>query len=250
MLNFGQPSKQVTSPRCLGSQIVFIVPVGRKDMRDPIDHTDIGRGKLPDLVRIVGQKADRTDIELPQNLRRRHIDTLIGVESKVFIGIDGINPQILQGIRPEFVNQSNVAAFLRQVDQYAAAGAGDLANRAAQLITAIASQAAKQVASKALRMQADQHRPAGVEIANDDRHMFLATIKRPECNKTSVLRVAQRYRRRGCSHQTVGPQSLERLNLARLHRQQSSLPTHGRLPVDIDGGSAGEKDRTAATGRT
>lgn len=66
----------------------------------------------------------------------------------------------------------DAAAFLRQIQQHAAAGFVDDADRAAQLFAAVAAQAAEQIAGEAFRMQARQHRLRRIRRADHQRKML------------------------------------------------------------------------------
>src|SRR3546814_4283673 len=77
---------------------------------------------------------------------------------------DLVGTQVLQAVRLELVYQPDVAAFLGQIEQHAAAGCGDRPDRSAQLVAAVAAQAAEQVAGQAGRLQPDQNRLGRIGI--------------------------------------------------------------------------------------
>ena len=82
------------------------------------------------------------EAELAQHLGGRQIDPLVGVEAELLVGVDRIEPGILQLIGAQLVDEADAAALLREVQQHAAARRGDRGDRAAQLVAAIAAQAA------------------------------------------------------------------------------------------------------------
>ena len=84
----------------------------------------------------------RREAELAQHLGGRQIDPLVGVEAELLVGVDRVEPGILQLVGAQLVDQPDAAAFLRQIEQHAAAGRGDRGDRAAQLVAAVAAQAA------------------------------------------------------------------------------------------------------------
>ncbi len=61
------------------------------------------------------------DVELAQHLGGRLIDPLIGAEAELQIGLQRIRAGILQLIGAQLVHQADAAAFLREIEQHAAA---------------------------------------------------------------------------------------------------------------------------------
>ena len=82
------------------------------------------------------------EAELAQHLGGRQIDPLVGVEAELLVGVERIEPGILQLIGAQLVDEPDAAAFLREIEQHPAARRGDRGDRAAQLVAAIAAQAA------------------------------------------------------------------------------------------------------------
>ena len=74
------------------------------------------------------------------------------------IGFDRIEPFVLQLVGFDLLDQADAAAFLRQVNQHAAAFAADHIERHVKLVAAIAAERFEQVAGEAGRMQPHQRR--------------------------------------------------------------------------------------------
>src|SRR5581483_8425121 len=72
--------------------------------------------------------------ELTQHLRRREIDPLVGVEAELLVGVDRVEPGILELVGAQLVDQADAAALLREIEQNAAARLGDRGDGAAQLL--------------------------------------------------------------------------------------------------------------------
>ena len=129
--------------RRLGAQIALVVPVRREDVGHALGDGDAAAIERGDLLGVVGQQADAQEAQLAQHLGGREVDALVGVEAELLVGIDGVETGILELVGAQLVDQADAAAFLREIEQNAATGAGDLADRAAQLIAAIAAQRAE-----------------------------------------------------------------------------------------------------------
>ena len=65
----------------LGAQVVFVVFVRRKGMRDPFLNGDAAIGKGRNLVRVVGHQPHPVETELVQDLSGGQINLLIGIEA-------------------------------------------------------------------------------------------------------------------------------------------------------------------------
>ena len=122
-------------------------------MRNPFLDYNIMRFQRRDLVRIVRHQADTVETEAVQHHRSRCIDPLIRVEAKLLVCVYRIEAVILQLVGAKLVDETDPAAFLRQIQQNAAAIRRDFSNCAAQLISTVATQAGKQIPGKAFRMQ-------------------------------------------------------------------------------------------------
>src|SRR5262249_28025475 len=125
--------------------------------------------------------------QLAQHLGCRQIDALIGVESQLLVGVEGVGSLILQTISPQLVNQTDTAPLLRQIDQQAVALARDLRDGAAELVPAIAAQAAQEIAGKAFGMQAGQDRAVARRLADDDCKVLRTAITRAKGDYPGVL---------------------------------------------------------------
>ena len=123
--------------------------------------------------------------------------TFVGVEAELFVGLEGVEALVLQGVGAQLVDQSDAAAFLGEIKDDAGAHRANMAHRAAQLIAAIAPQAADQIAGETLRMQPHHHRLARRQrFADDDRQMLGAAVAGAKGDDGRVLGVGQRHPRR------------------------------------------------------
>ena len=92
---------------------------------------------------------------------------------------------------------------LRGMDYFHDAFGGDLIDRAAQLLSAIAFERAEKVAREAFRMQAGQDGPGRLGFADDDREMLGPAVQRAERSDPRGFGAFERYPRRGHALQPV-----------------------------------------------
>ncbi len=64
------------------------------------------------------------EAELAQHLGRRQIDPLVGVEAQLLVGVERVEAGILQLVGAQLVDEADAAAFLREIEQHAAARRG------------------------------------------------------------------------------------------------------------------------------
>ncbi len=109
----------------LGRQILFIVRVGGQDDGQAFGHLDARAFQPLDLLGIVGEQPHLFDAQQLEHARRDREITRVDGKAKADIGIDGIEPLILQGISAQLVDEADPAPFLPQIEQHAPAGVGD-----------------------------------------------------------------------------------------------------------------------------
>ena len=63
-----------------------------------------------------------------QDLRADAVVALIGLEPELLVGLDRVEPLVLQRIRADLVRETDAPAFLIQVEQHAASFGGDAAH--------------------------------------------------------------------------------------------------------------------------
>ena len=77
--------------------------------------------------------------------------TRVDVESELQVGVDGIGTAVLESVRVELRQQADAAPLVAaHVDDRSSPGGGDASHGCAQLLAAVASQAAEGVAGEAL----------------------------------------------------------------------------------------------------
>src|SRR5262249_30622965 len=110
--------------------------------------------------------------EIGQHFGRKIIGTQVRREAELHVGFDRVAPGLLQSIGANLVAESDAATLLAQVDDHAAAGAGDLVERALELLPAVALERAEHLARPAFGMHAAQDRRGIADVAPDYGDVF------------------------------------------------------------------------------
>ena len=114
-----------------------------------------------DLLRVVRQQADAFEAELREQRRGDVVAALVGEKAQMLVGVDGVEAAVLQHVGAQLVRQADAAPFLIEIQQHAAAERADARDGRAQLLAAIAAQAAEQIAREARRVQTHGHGARG-----------------------------------------------------------------------------------------
>jgi len=104
--------------------------------RHAVDNAHAQSAQAIDLGRVVGHQAHRADAQILQDAGGGGVVALIRLMAEGQIGLDRIVPLVLQVVGAQLVEQADAAPLLPQVDDHAAALAGNLAHGAVQLLTA------------------------------------------------------------------------------------------------------------------
>ena len=113
----------------LGLQVEAIVLVGGDDVGDAVAYRDAVAHELLDLAGIVGEQADRAHGEARDHVRRDGVVALVVTEAERQVGIDGVEPAVLERVGPDLVQEADAASLLPQVEQHAAGFLGDAQER-------------------------------------------------------------------------------------------------------------------------
>ena len=106
----------------LGLKVTPVVVVGRERVRDAIDDVDAEPCQAVDFVRVVGEQADPGEPQVAQHFRRGLKNPLVVFEPKPPIGFHRVVALVLQRIGAQFVDQSDPAALLGEVEQHPGPG--------------------------------------------------------------------------------------------------------------------------------
>ena len=100
------------APGTLHREIIGIVRVGRHVVGDPLDDLDPGGGQSGHFCRIVGQQPDAIDAQRAEHRRGVDIITLVVGKAQSLVGVDRVEPAVLQRLSAQFVGQADAAPFL------------------------------------------------------------------------------------------------------------------------------------------
>ena len=95
--------------------------------------------------------------EVDQDLRADAVVAQVDRQPELEVGVDGVQPLVLQVVGAQLVQQADPAALLGQVEQDAGALALDHRQRGLELLAAVAAQRVEDVAGQALGVHADEH---------------------------------------------------------------------------------------------
>src|SRR6185436_20758908 len=90
------------------------------------------------------------------------------------VGLDGVEPCLLQLVGLQLVEEADASPFLRHVEEDTARLGRDALERELELVAAIAAERVEDVAGQALGVNADEHVLLAVDVALDERHVVLA----------------------------------------------------------------------------
>src|SRR5580704_11488404 len=154
-----------------------------------------------DLVRIIRQQMHFADAEVAQDLRPDSVVAQILLEAELKVGLDRIHPLILQRVGFDLVTQADSAALLMQVNDYARLGSENLMDRLIELLAAVASLRAENVAGQAFRMQPHQGGTSAAYVAADQREVLAAVNDITEDNRAQLAFGQHKLRFRHALHQ-------------------------------------------------
>ena len=134
----------------------------RNHQRRLVGHLQPVAAEAVVLLRIVREHDDAPRSQIREDLRPDAVVARIDGKAQTNVGLDGVEPVVLQRIGAELVHQTDAPALLSQVHQHAASFGGDDRHRFLQLRLAVAALGAEDIAGETLAVHAHQHRLAVV----------------------------------------------------------------------------------------
>src|SRR6516164_2623110 len=169
--------KEMTTPPGLGREVATILLRHHAYQWLRVSDVDASSAQRGNLVGIVRQQPHSVVSEKKQHASGEVIAPFVGTVSEQCIGVDCVEAGVLQSIGSHLVADSCAAPLLIEIKQNATARCCQIGNRPAQLVAAIASQRAEQVASQAGRMEANGDGIRRIGMADDNSHLI--TQRRP-----------------------------------------------------------------------
>ena len=104
-----------------------------------------------------------------EDLQADAVVARVGAVAQGEVGLDGVEPLVLEVVGPDLLDQADAPPLLRQVDQGADPLVADHRQGHVELVAAVAAQRVEQVAGEARRVEPDQRGLDRLEVAHDER---------------------------------------------------------------------------------
>ena len=170
----------------LRPEIELVELVGSYLDGDVLDNRKTIRLEADTLHRIVGHQAHLRDTQMAEDLGADTIVALVSLVSETNIRVDRVHAVLLEFVRLHLFHQTDTATFLIEIDDRPATLGLDFPQSLVQLLAAIAAQGAEDVARRAGRMDADQHRLGTADVALDDGNVLQPVALLAERDETEV----------------------------------------------------------------
>src|SRR5450631_974612 len=164
-------------------QIFFRMFRGRDFAGHALGDLNPGAFKRRNFVGIVRKQPHPLNVQRFQNLNRHDELALVGLKSKPLVRFHRVKSAVLKRVGLQFSHQPDAAPLLLLIDKDTRPRFGDHRKRHLKLLPAIATQRAKYVPGKTLRVDAYQRRPR-VHLAHHQRNRLfsLGAVARRRCS--------------------------------------------------------------------
>jgi hypothetical protein len=152
----------VTHAVTLGLQVLVVVGADAHDQRHLLDHVEPELAQLVHLVGVVGQQPHLRYAQVGEDAGSGGVVAGVGRQPEREVGVDGVEPLLLQAVRAELVDQADAPALVpAHVDDDAAVLLDRVEGRV-ELRAALALERPEGLAGQALGVHAHQGRVAGL----------------------------------------------------------------------------------------
>ena len=166
--------QQVAHLGVLGVHVELVLLVAGHLDRFAVNDADAETIQAVDLSGVVGHQDEVVDAQVGQDRGTRAVLAEVGSKAESEVGFDGVHALILKGISAQFIDETDAAALLTEVEQDAATTFFDAAQGFGQLFATVATETAKGIARQALRVHTTEDRFGGGDIALDQSDMVFA----------------------------------------------------------------------------
>ena len=111
-----------------------------------------------------------------EDLQADAVVAQVGAVAQGQVGLDGVEPLVLEVVGADLLDQADAAALLGQVDQGADALVADHLQGHVELVAAVAPERVEQVAGEARGVQPDQRGLDRLEVAHDEGDRLVARL--------------------------------------------------------------------------
>ena len=130
-----------------------------------------------------------------EHLGRELEAALVLVEAQHLVGVVGVVALRLELVGADLVGDAVPAALLVEIEQDAALAFRHVADGVAELVAAIAFEAAEEIAGEARGVQPHRDRPGEIRAADDDRDLVAQALAAAEDHELGLRRAFERHRR-------------------------------------------------------
>src|ERR1700704_1256496 len=157
--------EQVSELGSLGFEVAGVLVVRDRNDRHALIDGQTVTFQANQLARIVGDRPDRSQPEIEQDLGANSIIAEIWLEAKPLIGLDSVDALILELIRLELVEETNAPALLIEINNDALAFFGNHFHGGLELPPAITAERVEDVTGQTLRVHPDEHAGIRTNVA-------------------------------------------------------------------------------------
>ncbi len=104
--------ERVAELLALGGQVCLVVRVGDVLDRQLVCDRQPITGQPGDLLRVVGEDADRGQAEVDEDLGANPVVAQVGRQAQAEIGVDRVEPLLLELVRPQLVQEPDPSTLL------------------------------------------------------------------------------------------------------------------------------------------
>src|SRR5687768_11939389 len=149
----------------LGAHVARVLEILRLNDRHALLDAQTIALETDHLARIVGDRPDRAQPEIEEDLRADAVVAQIGGEAEPLVRLDGVRAGVLQLVRLQLVEETDSPPFLVEIDDRAAPLLLDHLHRRLELPSAVAAHRVEDVAGEALGVHADENPLAARDVA-------------------------------------------------------------------------------------
>ena len=182
--------EQVTHTVLLGLEIAEVILVGSNLDGHILDNLQTVGLETHSLDGVVGQQSHLVDSQMAQHLCSTTIVSLVGLESKMYIGVDSVKTFFLELIGCDLVHKTNAATLLLHVYQHTLTFFLDGLHSLVELFAAVAALGTEDVARHAGGVYSHQHWLVFLPLALDERQVLqtIALLTEGDEFEVSVFR--------------------------------------------------------------
>ncbi len=161
----------------LGGEVGGVLRARTGDERYSREHVDAESLEGSPFLGRVRHQPNAGHPERAQQKRRSVVTACVLGQAEREVGVQRVEPGLLESVRPDLVRESDPAALLAQVNQDPALRLGDARRGQIELISAVAVEEPKISARETLGVNSSEDVTAA-DVARDERHVFAERVAR------------------------------------------------------------------------